>query len=162
MPKRYNFVVESPVGRLFLAKDGEALTDLRFHAKMTPDERRNDWTTSEAPFRDVIRQLKAYFKGDLKRFDLPLKPEGTPFQEKVWQALVDIPYGETITYKELARRVGKPNACRAVGAANGQNPLSIVIPCHRVIGSGGRLTGYGGGLDVKRFLLALEGALFKA
>lgn len=162
MTRKYNFVMESPVGRLFFAKDGEDLTDLRFHTKMTPDERGNDWTTSETPFRDVIRQVKAYFKGDLKRFDLPLKPEGTPFQVKVWQALMDIPYGETVTYKELARRVGKPNACRAVGAANGQNPLSIVIPCHRVIGSGGRLTGYGGGLDVKRFLLALEGALFKA
>src|SRR4029453_10546031 len=94
--------------------------------------------------------------GRLRRFDLPLAPEGTPFQQRVWRALLDIPYGETVSYAGLAPRVGRPSAVRAVGAANGQNPLSIVIPCHRVIGSDGRLVGYGGGLDVKETLLALE------
>lgn len=103
-----------------------------------------------------MRQLSAYFAGKAEAFDLPLAPEGTAFQLNVWRQLGEIPYGETISYGELARRIGNPNACRAVGLANGTNPIPIVIPCHRVIGSNGKLTGYGGGLDIKEKLLALE------
>ena len=105
---------------------------------------------------ETIRQLRAYFAGELENFDLPLAPQGTPFQLSVWNRLCEIPYGETISYGELARRLGNPNASRAVGLANGSNPIPIVIPCHRVIGSNGKLTGYGGGLPIKEKLLALE------
>ena len=105
---------------------------------------------------ETERQLDRYFEGTLTEFDLPLGPRGTPFQQQVWAALCDIPYGETISYGELARRVGRPGSARAVGAANGSNPISIIIPCHRVIGSDGRLTGYGGGIDRKAWLLDHE------
>ena len=104
----------------------------------------------------AVGQLEAYFSGDLRDFDLPLRLQGTPFQLAVWRALQDIPYGRTISYGELARRVGNPKGSRAVGLANGSNPIAIVVPCHRVIGSNGKLTGYGGGLDNKETLLALE------
>jgi methylated-DNA-[protein]-cysteine S-methyltransferase len=114
------------------------------------------WRRTEEPFRDVILQLDAYFAGRLRRFELPLAPEGTPFQREVWSALTTIPYGETVSYGELARQVGRPNACRAVGAANGRNPIPIIIPCHRVIGADGSLTGFGGGLPIKQRLLLLE------
>ena len=110
---------------------------------------------------ETARQLDEYFARKRTRFDLPLAPEGTAFQRQVWQALLEIPFGQTMSYGELARRIGQPAAVRAVGAANGHNPIAIVIPCHRVIGSTGRLVGFGGGLETKRFLLALEaGALF--
>jgi methylated-DNA-[protein]-cysteine S-methyltransferase len=105
---------------------------------------------------EAVRQLRAYFAGELQAFDLPLAPQGTPFQLAVWKHLCEIPYGETISYGELARRIGNPNASRAVGLANGSNPIPIVIPCHRVIGSNGKLTGYGGGLPIKDKLLGLE------
>jgi methylated-DNA-[protein]-cysteine S-methyltransferase len=108
--------------------------------------------------RETVRQLKAYFSRKLTRFNLPLSPDGTPFQLTVWRELERIPYGELISYGELARRIGKPKASRAVGAANGANPIPIVVPCHRVIGSNGTLTGYGGGLPIKEKLLALERA----
>jgi methylated-DNA-[protein]-cysteine S-methyltransferase len=114
------------------------------------------WVESAAPFGEPIRQLKAYFAGTLRQFDLPLAPAGTPFQQTVWQALREIPYGETVSYGQLARGIGRPAAVRAVGAANGRNPLAIVVPCHRVIGSDGRLVGYGGGLPAKSMLLELE------
>ena len=107
-------------------------------------------------FDDVTSQLTEYFAGTRTRFELPLAPEGTPFQQRVWKALLDIPYGETISYGELAARLGSRSASRAVGLANGSNPLPIVIPCHRVIGANGKLTGYGGGLPIKERLLALE------
>jgi methylated-DNA-[protein]-cysteine S-methyltransferase len=107
--------------------------------------------------------LRAYFAGDLRQFDLPLEPEGTPFQQRVWKELLKIPYGETRSYMEIAQHIGAPAAVRAVGAANGANPLPIVVPCHRVIGASGKLVGYGGGLNLKRRLLALErGSLFEA
>ncbi len=106
--------------------------------------------------KETIRQLHSYFARELEEFDLPLAPEGTAFQLRVWKRLCDIPYGETISYGELARRLDNPNASRAVGLANGSNPIPIVIPCHRVIGSNGKLTGYGGGLPIKEKLLALE------
>ena len=105
---------------------------------------------------ETIRQLEAYFAGELESFTLPLAPHGTPFQMEVWRRLCDIPYGQTISYGEMARRIGNPKASRAVGLANGSNPIPIVIPCHRVIGSNGKLTGYGGGLPIKEKLLALE------
>ena len=111
---------------------------------------------SRSVLQEPIRQLRAYFAGDLESFDLPLVPAGTTFQLDVWNRLCEIPYGETISYGELARRLGNPNASRAVGLANGSNPIPIVIPCHRVIGSNGKLTGYGGGLPIKEKLLALE------
>ena len=148
--------VPSPVGRLLLAGNGPTLKWVAFaegSGAMSPER---GWKPAKEPFREPIRQLAAYFAGELTTFDLPLAPAGTPFQQAVWKALLDIPYGETISYGELARRIGKPKAVRAVGAANGQNPLAIVVPCHRVIGSNGRLTGYGGGLAVKETLLALE------
>jgi methylated-DNA-[protein]-cysteine S-methyltransferase len=114
------------------------------------------WRHDAVPLTETIRQLQAYFAGELENFNLPLAPEGTPFQKEVWQRLCDISYGQTISYGELARRIGNPKASRAVGLANGSNPIPIVIPCHRVIGSNGKLTGYGGGLPIKEKLLALE------
>jgi methylated-DNA-[protein]-cysteine S-methyltransferase len=114
------------------------------------------WRHDASPFGEAVRQLQAYFAGQLETFDLALSPQGTPFQLAVWRLLCEIPYGQTISYGELARRLGNPNAARAVGLANGSNPIPIVIPCHRVIGSNGKLTGYGGGLPIKEKLLALE------
>jgi methylated-DNA-[protein]-cysteine S-methyltransferase len=149
---------DSPVGPLMLAGTGDALTVISFErGRRVPREL--DWVRREAPFREALGQLRAYFRGRLRDFDLPLAPRGTPFELRVWRALGKIPYGRTISYGELARRIGNPNASRAVGLANGRNPLPIVIPCHRVIGANGKLTGYGGGLDTKRWLLTLEGAL---
>ena len=121
---------------------------------MNPDP---GWTYDEKPFRDVINQLRMYFLGKRKTFSVKLKPEGTPFQRRVWQALNTIPYGKTVSYGEIAKAIGKPTASRAVGAANGKNPLSIIVPCHRVIGGTGKLVGYGGGLGMKKTLLTLEG-----
>lgn len=117
---------------------------------------RPDWRRDDRAFAAAREQLRAYLDGCLTTFDLPLAPRGTPFQLEVWRALTEIPAGETISYGELARRIGRPSASRAVGAANGANPLPVVVPCHRVIGANGTLTGFGGGLDTKRWLLALE------
>lgn len=153
----YYTYMESPVGRLMLIGSGEGLLEIRF-MRERGDEVHAEWRRDDAPFRDAIKQLQGYFDGKRRDFDLVLLPRGTPFQLKVWEALRGIPYGETISYAELARRIGKPKAVRAVGAANGQNPLSIVVPCHRVIGSDGSLTGYGGGIENKEYLLALEGS----
>ena len=111
-----------------------------------------------APFAEAEAQLHAYFAGELERFELPLAPRGTAFQRSVWDALREIPYGRTTTYSELAASIGRPSACRAVGAANGRNPLPVIVPCHRVLGAAGALTGYGGGLERKRDLLAFEAA----
>jgi methylated-DNA-[protein]-cysteine S-methyltransferase len=145
-------VMKSPVGELLLAADETALRHIIFPpAKPAPD-----WREDPAPLSETIRQLRAWFAGDLRDFHLPLAPEGPAFHQRVWRELCNIPYGETISYGELARRIGSPNASRAVGRANGANPIPIVIPCHRVIGSNGKLTGYGGGLPRKEFLLALE------
>lgn len=110
-----------------------------------------------APVAEAVRQLEEYFSGRRRRFDLPLRMAGTPFQRAVWAFLLTIPYGRTYTYKEVAEALGRPGAARAVGSAVGSNPISIVVPCHRIVASGGKLGGYGGGLDVKRFLLDLEG-----
>ena len=154
--------VSTPVGRLLLAGDDEGLRRISFQSGSRPAEPAGDWQRADEPFRDVAAQLEAYFAGKLDRFDVALAPEGTPFQREVWSALTAIPYGETVTYGELARRLGRPNAFRAVGAANGSNPIPIIIPCHRVIGADGSLTGFGGGLGIKRRLLDLEaGSLFR-
>ena len=145
-------VYESVVGPLLLTTDGTGLTGLHFE----PHDIDDDWENDRASFADVIRQLDEYFAGTRRDFDIPLHPTGTPFQLKVWEQLRAIPYGETISYGALARRVANPNASRAVGLANGRNPIAIIVPCHRVIGADGSLTGYGGGIGRKRFLLGLE------
>ena len=142
----------TPVGPLLLTTDGEALTRLWFGEKPVPGERDDDHPV----LRRAVEQLAEYFAGERDAFDLPLAPEGTAFQVRVWEQLRLIPYGTTISYGELARRVGNPAASRAVGLANGRNPLAIVVPCHRVIGANGSLTGFGGGMDAKRTLLDLE------
>jgi methylated-DNA-[protein]-cysteine S-methyltransferase len=149
----YYTTVTSPIGELLLASDGRVLTGLH----MAPFEPRSGWRRDESPFKDVAAQLAAYFSGARKAFDVVHEAEGTHFQRRVWRALLDIPYGETISYGELARRIGNPRAVRAVGRANGANPIAVIVPCHRVIGANGTLTGYGGGLDRKAKLLALEG-----
>ncbi len=155
-PATYYTRVPSPLGPLLLVGTTDALTGIWLPSGRDRIDPEPDWIESAKPFAEAARQFAAYFAGALRRFDLSLAPEGTPFQRRVWRALVDIPYGETISYAELARWIERPSAVRAVGAANGQNPLSIVIPCHRVIGSDGRLVGYGGGLPAKSTLLALE------
>lgn len=148
--------MESPVGPLLLTADESGLREILFVNGRHPVRPDPSWKKDTSPFTEALRQLRSYFAGKLEIFDLPLSPQGTPFQLEVWRRLCEIPYGETISYGELARRIGNPNASRAVGLANGSNPIPIVIPCHRVIGSNGKLTGYGGGLPIKEKLLALE------
>jgi methylated-DNA-[protein]-cysteine S-methyltransferase len=148
--------LDTSIGRLLLAGTEDWLTRIEFQ-KDSPAEPQPGWTlASKGVLAEASRQLKEYFAGERQDFDLPLGPEGTQFQKTVWRKLRDIPYGETISYGELAKRVGNPKASRAVGAANGQNPLPIVVPCHRVIGANGKMTGFGGGIPVKEALLALE------
>lgn len=147
---------DSPVGPLLLAGTDRALHFLSFASSRRAVHPKPAWEKSAAPFKEAERQLKAYFARELKKFDLPLTLEGTDFQLEVWKNLQLIPFGETISYGELARRIAKPDAARAVGLANGQNPIAIVIPCHRVIGSDGSLTGFGGGLPIKEKLLRHE------
>ena len=144
------------IGRLLLAGDEAGLRRISFQSGLRPAQVAEGWQRTEEPFREAITQLDAYLAGRLERFDLALAPEGTPFQREVWSALRAIPYGKTVSYGELARQLGRPAASRAVGAANGRNPIPIVIPCHRVIGADGSLTGFGGGLAIKRQLLDLE------
>ncbi len=148
--------IESPLGPLLLAADDAGLRQILFVNGRHTARPESSWKENHAPFAETIRQLHAYFAGELQNFNLQLAPEGTPFQLGVWRRLADIPYGQTISYGELASRMGNPKASRAVGLANGSNPIPIVIPCHRVIGSNGKLTGYGGGLPIKEKLLALE------
>jgi methylated-DNA-[protein]-cysteine S-methyltransferase len=151
--------LESPIGTLLVAGDDGGVRRIEFPKNGSPGRPEQDWQESMAgAVGEAARQLREYFGGRRKDFDLPLAPDGTPFQRNVWRHLQDIPYGETISYGELAKRVGNPKASRAVGAANGLNPLPIVIPCHRVIGSNGKLTGFGGGLPTKEALLTLEKA----
>jgi methylated-DNA-[protein]-cysteine S-methyltransferase len=146
----------SPIGKLLLAADDAGLRHIIFENGREPAVPQPDWRESPTPLRETIRQLQSWFAGELRDFDLPLAPQGPDFHQRVWRELCNIAYGETISYGEIARRIGSPNAFRAVGRANGANPIPIVIPCHRVIGSSGKLTGYGGGLPRKEFLLALE------
>ncbi len=161
-PLLMNFVMktccfyEGAIGKYGVQEEGEKLVRIWVGNQVgaVPE----GYELRETPLlQEVRRQLNAYFAGKLKVFDIPYSLEGTPFQQKVWRALCDIPYGTCITYGELAKRIGDPKACRAVGMANGRNPLPIIVPCHRVIGSGGKLTGYTGGLDIKTKLLQIEG-----
>lgn len=144
--------VDTPIGAILVAGDEKSVVEIHF-AGAEPEP---EWIRDDDALREAADQLRDYFAGKRKAFDLPLAPRGTEFQQSVWRALLDIPYGETTTYSTIAERIGRPAAVRAVGAANGANPIPIVIPCHRVIGASGSLTGFGGGLDVKRQLLALE------
>ncbi len=151
---------DAPFGPLRLGADDEALRFLLFG---TPEGDGPAESAGAAAILDEsCRQLERYFEGRLQNFELPVDPEGTAFQRRVWLALRDIPYATTISYAELALRLGAPRATRAVGAANGANPISIILPCHRVVGSDGRLVGYGGGLEVKQWLLEHEGARSRA
>lgn len=150
-------IVDSPVGRLYLAATDAGLTHLLFVKEMDRKPEPSEGSGEAARIvRETARQLSEYFARERREFAIPLAPDGTEFQLATWRALRDIPFGETISYGELARRMNKPNAVRAVGAANGANPISIIVPCHRVIGADGTLTGYGGGLPIKRRLLELE------
>ena len=148
--------IDSPIGELLLLGDGDALRGLYMQDGRKPARISPAWEESSAPFADVRAQLEEYFAAARTTFDIPLALEGAPFEREVWRALGDIPYGETVSYGEIARRVGQPSAARAVGLANGQNPIAVIVPCHRVIGADGTLTGYGGGLERKRLLLDLE------
>ncbi len=149
-------LVESPIGLLLLLGDGESLSGLGFDGGEQPHAigRR-----CKSAFADARTQLAEYFAGTRQSFDLPLRPAGTSFQQLAWRALTEIPYGATRTYGEQAARLGRPRAARAVGAANGRNPIPIIVPCHRLVGHGGELTGFGGGLERKRYLLEHEAAV---
>ncbi|WP_053203897.1 methylated-DNA--[protein]-cysteine S-methyltransferase [Jiangella muralis] len=150
----YWTTIDSPLGTLWITGDGAALTGLYMERPAMLDQ--PGWIEDDAPFTPVREQLDAYFAGRREEFDLPLSPVGTPFQQQVWAALRAIPYGETRSYREIAEQLGRPTASRAVGAANGRNPISVIVPCHRVVGSSGVLTGYAWGLERKQALLDLE------
>ncbi|MDD3317488.1 MAG: methylated-DNA--[protein]-cysteine S-methyltransferase [Methanosarcina sp.] len=152
----YYDIIESPIGPILVAGNKEGLKHLIFLKGKKKVGIPEGWIKNKEFFKEAARQLEAYFSGKLEFFDLKLAPEGTDFQKLVWKALCEIPYGETRSYKEIAVSVGKPRAYRAVGLANNWNPVAIIIPCHRVIGSDGKLTGYASGLDIKEFLLRLE------
>ncbi|MBO0911212.1 MAG: methylated-DNA--[protein]-cysteine S-methyltransferase [Acidobacteria bacterium] len=152
---RYSYC-DSPMGALLVVARAEGLAEIHFPQRGERASANPDWIEEDSALAGAARQLRAYFAGELESFDLALAPEGTAFQRKVWAELLKIPYGETVSYGELARRTGNPLASRAVGLANGSNPIPIIIPCHRVIGANGKLTGYGGGLGIKEKLLALE------
>jgi methylated-DNA-[protein]-cysteine S-methyltransferase len=152
----YYCYVETPIGDLLLAGDEEALHLIGFPEGSMRREPETDWIYSDKPFSEASKQLTAYFAGERQSFDLPLKPNGTEFQLQVLDELQKIPYGTTASYGDIAKRIGRPRAVRAVGAANGRNPLPIIIPCHRVIGSSGSMTGFGGGIPTKEALLRLE------
>jgi methylated-DNA-[protein]-cysteine S-methyltransferase len=152
--------IDSPVGPLLLAGDTEGLRTIRFAEGGSAAEPEPDWRRDDAMLAGARAQLAAWFAGTRRDFELPIAPQGTPFQLRVWALLAEIPWGHTTTYGALATKLGKPGSARAVGAANGANPLPIVLPCHRVFGADGSLTGFGGGLAAKRWLLAHEGRHF--
>jgi methylated-DNA-[protein]-cysteine S-methyltransferase len=152
----YYCYFDTPIGELLLAGETDALSMIGFPKGAMRRDPEANWIYNEAPFEDVRRQLAEYFAGERKHFDLPLSLAGTEFQVAVLEALQQIPYGETTSYGAVAKQIGRPKAVRAVGAANGRNPIPIIVPCHRVIGSSGDLTGFGGGLDTKAALLRLE------
>jgi methylated-DNA-[protein]-cysteine S-methyltransferase len=152
----FHTTIDTPIGELLLVGDGRALHGVYMQEGRRPKAIRPGWERSETAFDEARTQLGQYFAGDRREFNLPLAMNGSEFHRRAWNALLKIPYGETITYGEQARRIGLPEAARAVGTANGQNPLAVVVPCHRVIGANGSLTGYGGGLERKRLLLELE------
>lgn len=146
----------SPIGKLLLVGENSTLERLYFQNKIDNAKLGEDFEENARVFKEVIEQLTQYFSGERRSFDLPLAPDGTDFQQRVWCELQQVPYGETTNYGEIAARMGNPRACRAVGLANGRNPIPIIIPCHRIIGKDGSLTGFGGGLKVKKQLLSLE------
>jgi methylated-DNA-[protein]-cysteine S-methyltransferase len=148
--------LESPIGELLLLGDGQALHGLYMQDGRKPRQIARSWRERSAAFAPVIAQLHEYFAGQPLTFELPLVMRGTEFEQCVWHALREIPYGQTVSYGEIARRIGQPAAARAVGLANARNPIAVIVPCHRVIGADGSLTGYGGGLERKRILLELE------
>ena len=153
-------VLESPCGRLTLAGDDDAIVALQWFAHPEAEAEARGWRAAPEfhPRLDqAVEQLEDYFRGRRKHFDIPVNPRGSAFQRRAWLSLATIGYGETISYQEQARRMGRPTAARAVGGANARNPISIILPCHRVVGKGGALTGYGGGLEIKQRLLELEG-----
>jgi methylated-DNA-[protein]-cysteine S-methyltransferase len=152
--------MDSPIGELLLLGEGDVLHGLDMRAGRHPLRINPRWQRDDEAFAGVRQQLEEYFAGERSSFDIRMHLEGTAFQRTVWHALTEIPYGETISYGELARRIGRPDRARAVGTANGQNPIAVIVPCHRVIGANGKLVGYGGGLDNKRRLLELEAGVF--
>ena len=152
-------LLDTPFGALCIAGTGQGLTHVEFQDGERPLRPQPEWQEDQGVLDEARRQLRAYFEGRRQRFTLPVAPEGTPFQQRVWRELQEIPWGTTTTYREIAERLGQPGAVRAVGYANGRNPVAIVIPCHRVVGANGRLTGYAGGIATKRRLLQHEGAL---
>lgn len=154
----YCHFYSSPLGRIRLLANDDGLTGLTLPTQRVDDTVQDDWQVTAEPFIECCRQLDAYFAGTLTEFTVPLAPKGTAFQQQVWKALCSVPYGETCSYKAIAEAINNPKAVRAVGAANGKNPIAIIVPCHRVIGSNGQLTGYAGGVESKAFLLKLEGA----
>lgn len=153
--KRYCYY-DSPIGRLLLVGSAGVLEELYFANAAEKKSIPREWSEDESAFEQPLRQLSEYFAGKRQEFELAIAPHGTSFQQQVWQELRKIPYGETASYQAIAERLGNPKACRAVGMANGKNPLPIVIPCHRIIGKNGSLIGFGGGLTVKQKLLDLE------
>ena len=155
---QYTWIEKTPVGRILVAGDDAGLKFVQFREDDSVEQLiQDDWEQNERALKNAVQQIHAYFAGKLTSFDLPLAPEGTAFQKKVWKALCKVKFGATASYGEIAKAIGNPAACRAVGLANGRNPIAIVIPCHRIIGTNGKLVGYGGGLDRKKTLLALEG-----
>ena len=154
---RYD-VVTSPLGDLLLVSDGDSLVGLQMDDPARPNPIEPGWQHDPAATKDAAEQLRAYFAGELTCFDVRVAPGGTPFQRSVWRALTEIPYGSTASYRDVAVAIGRPRATRAVGGANHVNPVAIIVPCHRVVGADGSLTGYGGGLARKGFLLELERA----
>jgi methylated-DNA-[protein]-cysteine S-methyltransferase len=154
--QRFYTTIDSPIGELLLLGDGHALRGLYMQGGRKPIAVAPAWERAQAPFAALTAQLEEYFDGRRETFDVSLRMRGTAFERRVWSALREIPYGETISYGELASRIGQPTGARAVGLANGRNPVAVIVPCHRVIGADGSLTGYGGGLERKRILLELE------
>ena len=157
----YYDLCESPYGQMLLVANGEGLSGVYFDGQKYVPRVEPEWRRDarHAPLRQAKRELAEYFGGERKRFETSLAPEGTPFQRSVWKAISTVDFGQTIAYRELARRAGLPGSVRAVGAATGRNPITIIVPCHRIVGSNGSLTGYAGGLDRKRALLALESGI---
>lgn len=156
MEQMYYTYVDSPAGKLMVAGTRATLKFLSFPTGKPNKTPAADWIENGQPLKTALVQLSDYFAGKRQSFDLSLTPEGSAFQKRVWHALLKIPYGHTTSYGEIAQSIGRPKASRAVGAANGKNPIAIIIPCHRVIGKSGDLTGFGGGLEVKKQLLSLE------
>lgn len=149
-------IVDSQLGQILVAMDEKGVRNIDFPQGIDPPFIAPDWTRDAKKLKSITDQLKAYFAGELTKFEVDLAPRGTPFQQKVWAALCQIPYGSTVSYLDIARAVGNEKACRAVGGANGKNPIPIIIPCHRVIGKNGKLVGFSSGLEIKARLLELE------